>query len=134
MGRTAVGAGLAAIVLAAAGGCTTVPVYETSGGLLANEWGRELFFYRGAAPEAQGFGCGAECSAAWTPLYAGPYDVARHDYTILVRDDGNWQWAYRGLPIYFYSGRMTALAQDPQMRAGLWVPLTRSPDTRDALQ
>jgi len=115
------------VALAAAlSACTTAPAYPTPGGLYANEWGRELFMYRYSAAEAAHFPCGAECSSAWTPLYAGPYDIAMHEFTIMVRDDGNWQWAYHGHPIYFYAGRIAWLAQDPQMRAGLWAPLTHS--------
>jgi predicted lipoprotein with Yx(FWY)xxD motif len=122
-------AAAAACIAVAAGlsACTTARVYSGPGGLYTDEAGRELFFYRYGAAEAQRFPCAAECSPAWTPLYAGYYDVAHGDYAIMVRADGNWQWAYRGRPIYVYSGRMLALAQDPQMRSGLWAPLTSNP-------
>ena len=118
----------AACVAVAAGlsACSTARVYDTPGGIYADEAGRELFFYRYAASDPQRYPCSAECSAAWTPLYAGIYDVARGSFGIMVRADGAWQWAYRGHPIYLYAGRMAALAEDPQMRDGLWAPLTSS--------
>lgn len=104
--------------------CGTAPVYVGPGGVYANDRGRELFVYRSDARDADRFPCGAECSPAWTPLYAGDvFEYAEGDFSILVRDDGNWQWAYRGQPVYFYSGRMRALGDDPQMKAGLWTPL-----------
>ena len=33
---------------------------------------------------------------------AGAADTARGDWTIVVRDDGNRQWAYKGKPVYYW--------------------------------
>jgi predicted lipoprotein with Yx(FWY)xxD motif len=110
-------------VLSACG--STAPVDVTRGGLYVSDLGRELFVYRYDTSDASRYPCAAECAPAWTPLYAGRYDRGGRDFTILVRDDGNWQWAYRGHPVYFYAGKMRALAADAQMSAGLWVPLVQ---------
>ena len=117
------GSAMLAGLLSACG--STAPAYVAPGGVYANDWGRQLFIYRSDPGEASRYPCGPECSPAWTPLYAGIYDRAGGDFTILTRDDGNWQWAYRGQPVYFYAGRIRALAADPQMTAGLWMPIAR---------
>ena len=127
MPRTGTFIAATAVALAASvSACSTAPVYPAGNGIFVNSWGRQLFLYRYDAAEAQHYPCGPECSPAWTPLFAGGYDVPFRDFRIMVRDDGNWQWTYRGNPIYFFSGRIVAMSQDAQVRAGLWEPLTGS--------
>jgi predicted lipoprotein with Yx(FWY)xxD motif len=44
--------------------------------------------------------CGAVCARNWPPLVATAADRAAGDYTIITRDDGSLQWAYKGRPLY----------------------------------
>ena len=44
--------------------------------------------------------CVAGCAKNWPPLAATASDRARSDYTIITRDDGSLQWAYKGKPLY----------------------------------
>ena len=46
--------------------------------------------------------CNGPCAANWPPLLAGDTDVASGDYTLVVRDDGRKQWAFRGKPLYYW--------------------------------
>ena len=55
--------------------------------------------------DAQGSGksaCNGPCAANWPPLMAAATDSGSGDYSILVRDDGGRQWAYKGKPLYFW--------------------------------
>jgi predicted lipoprotein with Yx(FWY)xxD motif len=36
----------------------------------------------------------------WPPVLAKAADQAQGPYTIVVRDDGKRQWAYKGKPVY----------------------------------
>jgi predicted lipoprotein with Yx(FWY)xxD motif len=36
----------------------------------------------------------------WPPLMAGASDQPGGDFTIVTRDDGSKQWAYKGRPLY----------------------------------
>lgn len=45
--------------------------------------------------------CNGPCAANWPPLYADG-GAARGDWTVIRRDDGRMQWAYKGKPLYFY--------------------------------
>jgi predicted lipoprotein with Yx(FWY)xxD motif len=47
--------------------------------------------------------CNGPCAANWPALMAGEADVASADYTIIARDEGKKQWAYKGKPLYFWS-------------------------------
>lgn len=46
--------------------------------------------------------CNGPCAANWPPLMAGATATPHGDWTIVVRDDGSRQWAYRGKPVYYW--------------------------------
>ncbi len=96
---TALGLGLlAGCATAGSGG---VPV-KTSGGILTNPAGMTLYtFDKDPAGEGKSV-CNGECAVRWPPLMAGPNDQARGDYSIITRDDGSRQWAYKGKPLYLW--------------------------------
>ncbi len=47
--------------------------------------------------------CNGPCAANWPPLMAGGYASASGDWTVIVREDGSKQWAYKGKPLYTWS-------------------------------
>ena len=44
--------------------------------------------------------CNGKCAENWPPLMASSSDKAGGGYTIIKRDDGKMQWAYKGKPLY----------------------------------
>jgi predicted lipoprotein with Yx(FWY)xxD motif len=44
--------------------------------------------------------CNGPCAGNWPPLMATTSSSAVGDYTIITRDDGSKQWAYKGRPLY----------------------------------
>jgi predicted lipoprotein with Yx(FWY)xxD motif len=46
--------------------------------------------------------CNGPCAASWRPLMATDTDKAAGDYTIVTREDGAKQWAYKGQPLYLW--------------------------------
>ncbi len=45
--------------------------------------------------------CNGPCAKNWPPLLATGTDaMAMGDWTIVTRDDGTKQWAYKGKPLY----------------------------------
>ncbi len=44
--------------------------------------------------------CNGQCATNWPPLAVADGAKAAGDWTIVVRDDGLKQWAYKGKPIY----------------------------------
>ncbi|HEY0891548.1 MAG TPA: hypothetical protein VGE32_00750 [Cellvibrio sp.] len=48
--------------------------------------------------------CFGACLAAWPALYAPADAQAFGDFSVITRDATTKQWAYKGLPLYFYVG------------------------------
>jgi predicted lipoprotein with Yx(FWY)xxD motif len=44
--------------------------------------------------------CNGPCAANWPPQVAGADSTPFGQYTIITRDDGVKQWAYKGKPLY----------------------------------
>ncbi len=44
--------------------------------------------------------CNDRCAANWPPLAADEQARASGDWSVITRDDGNKQWAYKGRPLY----------------------------------
>jgi predicted lipoprotein with Yx(FWY)xxD motif len=47
--------------------------------------------------------CNGPCATNWPPLTAASGAVAAGDWTIITRDDGTKQWAYKGKPLYLFA-------------------------------
>jgi len=100
------GARFAAISLLALAliGCAmfgpSVPT-KLSNGVLADAKGMTLYtFDKDPAGKSA---CVAGCAKAWPPLMATASDKASGDYTIITRDDGSLQWAYKSKALYTWS-------------------------------
>ena len=46
--------------------------------------------------------CNGPCAANWPPLAATADAKPIGAFTIITRDDGTLQWAYKGKPLYFW--------------------------------
>jgi predicted lipoprotein with Yx(FWY)xxD motif len=44
--------------------------------------------------------CNGQCAINWPPLMAAAGAKADGGYTVITRDDGGKQWAYKGKPLY----------------------------------
>jgi predicted lipoprotein with Yx(FWY)xxD motif len=92
---------LAAALFAAAVGAQSMPpgVME-KGGMLVNAGGMTLYtFDKDAAGKSN---CNGQCAANWPPVMATGDAKAMGDWTIVTRDDGGKQWAYKGKPLYLW--------------------------------
>ncbi|MEJ8837279.1 COG4315 family predicted lipoprotein [Ramlibacter sp. AN1133] len=47
--------------------------------------------------------CNGPCATNWPPLMASASDKGSGDWSVVVRDDGSRQWAYKGKPVYFWA-------------------------------
>jgi predicted lipoprotein with Yx(FWY)xxD motif len=47
--------------------------------------------------------CNGPCATNWPPLMAVANAKTSGDWSVLARDDGAMQWAYRGRPLYTWS-------------------------------
>jgi predicted lipoprotein with Yx(FWY)xxD motif len=47
--------------------------------------------------------CNGPCAKNWPPLTATAGASASGDWSMLKRDDGSEQWAYKGKPVYYWT-------------------------------
>ena len=71
-------------------------------GVLVNTSGMTLYTFDKDPKGAGKSACNGKCATAWPPLMATASDQASGDYTIITRDDGSKQWAYKGSPLYLW--------------------------------
>ena len=77
---------------------TDMPAKKAADGTLTNASGMTLYtFDKDAAGKSA---CNGPCAANWPPLMAASGASASADWTIVTRDDGSKQWAYKGKPLY----------------------------------
>ncbi len=46
--------------------------------------------------------CNGPCAGNWPPLLAEASDKPTGDWSLVTRDDGKKQWAFKGKPLYFW--------------------------------
>jgi predicted lipoprotein with Yx(FWY)xxD motif len=90
-----------AALLAACASMAAAPT-KMADGVLTGTNGMTLYtFDRDAAGSGKSV-CNGPCAVNWPPLMASATDAASGDYSIITRDDGAKQWAYKGQPLYFW--------------------------------
>ena len=74
-----------------------------SGDVLAGSNGMTLYVFDKDAAGSGKSMCNGPCAANWPPLFAMDGDAASGDYSIVMRDDGKKQWAFKGKPLYYWA-------------------------------
>jgi predicted lipoprotein with Yx(FWY)xxD motif len=64
--------------------------------------------------------CNAQCAINWPPLMAAADAKDNGAYTVVTRDDGGKQWAYKGKPLYFWKDDKKAGDADGDGRNNVW--------------
>lgn len=84
------------------GGCasTGVPPINAQSSMLTGANGMTLYVFD--KDSANKSACNADCAIKWPPVIAAANDKPSGDYSILNRDDGARQWAFKGKPLYFW--------------------------------
>ncbi len=93
---------LAAIAFTAAAIAAPIKTGKSAKGkVLTNEQGMTLYTF---AKDSKGkSACNGPCAANWPPLMAAADAKGGKGYTIITRDDGSKQWAYKGKPLYTWT-------------------------------
>lgn len=47
--------------------------------------------------------CNGVCATNWPPLMVAAGSAASSDWSVVIRDSGDKQWAYKGRPLYYWS-------------------------------
>ena len=76
---------------------------KVSEGVLSNQAGMTLYTFDRDTSGTGKSVCNGPCAGLW-PAFAASADAkASGDWTIVTRDDGARQWAYKGKPLYTFS-------------------------------
>ena len=88
---------------APAAGAKPSTLTQAADGTLIGPDGSTLYVF---AKDVAGSGkstCVDACAANWPPLGVAATAVPLGDYTIITRADGSKQWAFKGMPLYYYA-------------------------------
>ena len=87
----------------AGGGMYAAAPAKVMDGALTGANGMTLYtFDKDAAGSGKSL-CNGPCATNWPPLFAMDSDMASGDYSIVMRDDGKKQWAFKGKPLYYWN-------------------------------
>ena len=79
------------------------PPVKTEAGLLVGTSGMTLYTFDTDTTGSGKSACNGPCAQNWPPLLAADADRGSGDYSVVTRDDGSKQWAYKGRPLYSWS-------------------------------
>ncbi|AVA37249.1 MAG: hypothetical protein COC14_09010 [Burkholderiaceae bacterium] len=85
------------------GGGDMPPTVKVTNGTLTDPQGLTLYTFDRDPANGGKSVCNGMCSTNWPPLLAEPGKSASGDYSIITRDDGTRQWAYKGKPLYRFA-------------------------------
>lgn len=93
----------------------------TLGSFLTDPKGMTLYVFAKDTPGSGTSNCSGGCLATW-PAYkasssTGPFP---ENITVFKRADGTWQYAWKGWPLYYYSGDTKAGDTNGQGIGGVW--------------
>jgi predicted lipoprotein with Yx(FWY)xxD motif len=89
-----------------AAGCSSMmaPAPATvSDGVLTGKNGMTLYTFDRDTADSGKSACNGPCATNWPPLMAADGEKVSGDYSIITRDDGKKQIAYKGKPLYFWA-------------------------------
>ena len=75
---------------------------KAADGALTNSAGMTLYTFDKDTTGSGKSVCNGPCAANWPPLTAAADAKASGDFSIVTRDDGARQWAYKGKPLYLW--------------------------------
>lgn len=90
-------------LVAAASAADRLPA-KVNNGVLVGPSGMTLYIFDKDEAGSGKSECNGPCAVNWPPLLAGEKDRSRGKgtYTVIKREDGKKQWAYKGKPLYYW--------------------------------
>ncbi|MBU2410158.1 MAG: ATP-binding protein [Gammaproteobacteria bacterium] len=76
---------------------------RTADGVLIGPTGMTLYTFARDSAGSGKSACNGPCATNWPPLMAPAAAKPMAAYTVIMRDDGSRQWAYKGMPLYYWS-------------------------------
>lgn len=94
---------LSSLALATLAACASfTPPAQVAGDVLAGPNGMTLYTFDKDAAGSGKSVCNGPCATNWPPLFAAEGAKPDGNWSVITRDDGKAQWAYKGKPLYFW--------------------------------
>jgi predicted lipoprotein with Yx(FWY)xxD motif len=87
------------------GGCAAIgssSPAKTSQGMLVGPNDMTLYTFDKDVAGSGKSVCNGPCATNWPPLMAIDGQQGQGDFSVITRDDGKKQWAFKGKPLYFW--------------------------------
>jgi predicted lipoprotein with Yx(FWY)xxD motif len=78
------------------------PPARLANGALVTASGMTLYTFDKDQAASGTSACNGPCAALWPPFAATAADQPAGAFSLVTRADGTKQWAYKGMPVYFY--------------------------------
>ncbi|MDO4795331.1 MAG: ATP-binding protein [Brachymonas sp.] len=75
---------------------------QSRDGVLIGPKGMTLYTFAKDSANSGTSVCNGQCAVNWPPLGVESKAQPLGDYTIITRTDGSKQWAYKGMPLYYF--------------------------------
>lgn len=108
----------AALLVACA--TSSAPPVKATAGVLVTSSGMTLYTFDKDVAGSGRSTCNGQCAVTWPPLVAGPDAKAGADYTLVAREGGGQQWAYKGKPLYTFIGDQSPNEMRGKGMNGVW--------------
>ena len=83
-------------------GGAMAPYTKVNDGMLVGSNSMTLYIFAKDTADSGKSICNGPCAANWPPLLIDGSPTVSGDYSVITRDDGKKQLAYRGMPLYFW--------------------------------
>jgi len=94
---------LAVSVIAMAPTFSQADMVKPAGGVLVNSAGMTVYTFDKDVAGSGKSTCNGACLTLWPAVMAAADAKPDGDMSIVTRDDGAKQWAYKGKPVYLYA-------------------------------
>ena len=110
---------LLSALLLASGAAMAAPAMVADGVLVGDKSMTLYTFDKDTADSGKSV-CNGQCAVNWPPLMAADSDKAEGSWTIVTRDDGKKQFAYKGKPVYYWIKDTKAGDKTGEGAGGTW--------------
>ena len=106
------------LALAVANGVALAETPKFTDGTLVDAKGMTLYVFD--KDDKDKSNCKGACATAWPPAVVEAEVEAGSEFTIVTREDGARQWAYKGSPLYRFAGDAKAGDAAGDNKGGVW--------------
>ncbi|HEY9281832.1 MAG TPA: hypothetical protein VIP51_17330 [Eoetvoesiella sp.] len=98
----------------------TDPPVSKSGKVYVDKAGMTLYTFDKDAANSGKSVCNGPCATTWPPLAAESGASSSGNFSVIKRDDGTQQWAYKGKPLYLYKADQKPGDRTGDNFKGMW--------------